>query len=85
MAKSPPLAPAPALPGEARSADGERRRVRHNAATELRKESCPPKPRRRRFGLETARIILGHRSAAITEVYAEQNEREAIEAIIKVG
>ena len=39
----------------------------HNpiAATFLRKE----------FGLETARIILGHRSAAITEVYAELDQQ----------
>lgn len=49
--------------------------LRHNAATELRKE----------FKLETARIILGHRSAAITEVYAERDEQEAINAITKVG
>ena len=49
--------------------------LRHNAATELRKE----------FGIEAARIILGHRSAAITEVYAEKDERQAIEAISAVG
>jgi len=49
--------------------------LRHNAATELRKE----------FGLEAARIILGHRSAAITEVYAEKDEQQAIEAINRVG
>ena len=49
--------------------------VRHNAATELRKE----------FSIETARIIFGHHSAAMTEVYAEQDEHEAIEAITKVG
>ncbi len=49
--------------------------LRHNAATELRKE----------FGLETARIILGHRSPAITEVYAETNEKHALEAMMKVG
>jgi len=49
--------------------------LRHNAATELRKE----------FGIEAARIILGHRSAAITELYAEKDERQAIEAIMKVG
>ena len=36
-------------------------------------------------GIEAARIILGHRSAAITEVYAEKDEQEAIEAILKVG
>jgi integrase len=49
--------------------------LRHNAATELRKE----------FGLEAARIILGHRSAAITEVYAEEDKQKAIEAIAKAG
>ena len=49
--------------------------LHHNAATFIRKE----------FTLETARIILGHHSAAITEVYAERDEREAIEAITKVG
>ena len=35
--------------------------------------------------LEMARIILGHRSAAITEVYAEQDKEKAQEAIVKVG
>ena len=35
--------------------------------------------------LETARIILGHRSAAITEVYAELDQKKATEAIVKVG
>jgi hypothetical protein len=49
--------------------------LRHNAATELRKE----------FGIEAARIILGHRSAAITEVYAEKDEQQAIDAINRVG
>jgi len=49
--------------------------LRHNAATFLRKE----------FGLETARIILGHRSAAITEVYAELDQEKALEAMVKVG
>jgi integrase len=49
--------------------------LRHNAATELRKE----------FGIEAARIILGHHSAAVTEIYAEKDEQEAIEAITKVG
>jgi integrase len=49
--------------------------LRHNAATLLRKE----------FGLETARIILGHRSAVITEVYAEQDKEKALEAIVRVG
>jgi len=33
--------------------------LRHNAATRLRKE----------FGLETAQVILGHKTLAVTEVY----------------
>ena len=49
--------------------------LRHNAATELRKE----------FGIEAARIILGHHSTAVTEIYAEKDEQEAIAAIMKVG
>ncbi|OHB51208.1 MAG: hypothetical protein A2Y10_08795 [Planctomycetes bacterium GWF2_41_51] len=49
--------------------------LRHNAATFLRKE----------FGLETARVILGHRSAAITEVYAELDQQKAMEAVVRVG
>ncbi len=40
-----------------------------------------PKPE----SLETARIILGHRSAAITEVYAELDQQQALEAIVRVG
>ena len=47
----------------------------HNAASELRKE----------FGIEAARIILGHHSAAVTEICAEKYEQEAIQAIMKVG
>ncbi len=49
--------------------------LRHNAATFLRKE----------FGLETARIILGHRSAVIPEVYAELDQQKALEVIVRVG
>jgi integrase len=49
--------------------------LRHNAATDLR----------RRFGIEVARIILGHRSAAITEVYAEADVRRAAEVMAQVG
>ena len=37
------------------------------------------------FGLEAARIILGHRSAGISEVYAETDEQQAVGAIIKIG
>ncbi len=49
--------------------------LRHNAATYLRKE----------FGLETARVILGHRSAAVTTIYAEADEQKAVEAMSRVG
>ncbi|MGE5610668.1 MAG: tyrosine-type recombinase/integrase [Bacillota bacterium] len=49
--------------------------LRHNAATRLRKE----------FGLEVARIILGHKSAAITEVYAEQDRERARQIMGQVG
>jgi len=49
--------------------------LRHNAATNLRKE----------FGLDVARVVLGHRSAAITEVYAELDHSKALEVIGKVG
>ena len=49
--------------------------LRHNAATWLRKE----------FGLDVARIILGHRSPAITEIYAELDRDKAISAMQKSG
>ena len=49
--------------------------LRHNAATYLRKE----------FGLETARVILGHRSTAVTEVYAELDHEKALQVIRTMG
>jgi len=49
--------------------------LRHTAATALRKE----------FGIETARVILGHRSAAMTEVYAELDHAKAVEVIARIG
>lgn len=49
--------------------------LRHNAATNLRRE----------HGIEAARVILGHRSAAITDVYAELDSARAIDVIGKVG
>lgn len=49
--------------------------LRHNAATNLRRE----------FGIEVARIILGHRSPAITEVYAEVDHARAIDVMARVG
>jgi integrase len=50
-------------------------RLRHLAATRLRK----------RFGLEGARVILGHSSPAITTVYAEQDRSRAAEIMAQVG
>jgi len=40
---------------------------------------------RKEFGIDTARIILGHKSAVITEVYAELDQQKAMEAVVKVG
>lgn len=49
--------------------------LRHNAATELRRE----------FGIETARIILGHKSAGMTEIYAEIDRAKAIDVMGRIG
>jgi len=49
--------------------------LRHNAATNLRRE----------HGIEVARIILGHRSPAITEVYAEVDHTRAIDVMARIG
>jgi hypothetical protein len=49
--------------------------LRHNAATRLRKE----------FGVELARIILGHATAFTTEIYAEADRQQAMEVVGKVG
>jgi len=50
--------------------------LRHNAGTYLRRE----------FGIEAARVILGHSDAGITaEVYSEQDQEKAKEIIGKVG
>jgi hypothetical protein len=35
--------------------------------------------------MAAARVIMGHHSAAVTEIYAEKDEKEAVEAIMKVG
>ncbi|MHC4452704.1 MAG: tyrosine-type recombinase/integrase [Planctomycetota bacterium] len=50
-------------------------RLRHNAATALREQ----------YGIEAARVILGHRSAAVTEIYAEVNRDKAMEVMAKFG
>ena len=49
--------------------------LRHNAATELRKQ----------FGIEAARVVLGHSSADVTEIYAELDLAKAAEIMSRVG
>lgn len=49
--------------------------VRHAAATRLRAD----------FGLDVARCVLGHSSAAMTEVYAEIDQTKARAAIEQIG
>lgn len=50
-------------------------RLRHSAATRLRKE----------FGLDVARAVLGHSSPIVTELYAELDGAKAAEAMERVG
>jgi integrase len=50
-------------------------RLRHSAATYLRKE----------FGLDVARVILGHSSPAVTQIYAEVDREKAIRVMAEVG
>jgi len=50
-------------------------RLRHTSATRIRKE----------FGIEAARVILGHRSAAVTEIYAEIDKEKALQVMESVG
>lgn len=49
--------------------------LRHSCATRVRKE----------FGLDAAQVILGHKSAAITEVYAELDRSKAVAVVSKFG
>ncbi len=49
--------------------------LRHAKATELRRE----------FGIDAARVVLGHRSLAITETYAELDRGQAVKIMEKVG
>jgi integrase len=49
--------------------------LRHAAATRLRKA----------YGVETARIILGHQNLSTTEIYAEPNHQRAAEVMGSVG
>jgi integrase len=50
-------------------------RLRHNAATRIRND----------LGIEMARLILGHRSAAVTEIYAEMDTTRALEVMARIG
>lgn len=49
--------------------------LRHNHATTIR----------RQYGLEVARILLGHKTAAVTEIYAEADQQKAVEIAAKIG
>jgi integrase len=49
--------------------------LRHTKATEIRRE----------FGLDAARAVLGHRSPAVTEVYAELDVSKAAEIMAQRG
>ena len=50
-------------------------RLRHNAATVLRKE----------FGLDVARVICGHKSPLTTEMYAELDRSKARDVMKQIG
>jgi integrase len=50
-------------------------RLRHNAATLLRRE----------FNIDVARAVLGHAAPAITERYAERDQSLAVDAMLRVG
>ncbi len=49
--------------------------LRHSFATEVRRE----------HGLEACQVLLGHAQADVTQVYAERDERRAVQVIAKVG
>ena len=49
--------------------------LRHSFATTVRK----------RFGLESAQVVLGHSKADVTQVYAERNEDLAATVAAKIG
>lgn len=50
-------------------------RLRHNAATNLRRE----------FGLEAAKLVLGHSCGRMTELYAEADKAKTADVIARVG
>jgi integrase len=49
--------------------------LRHSAATRLRRE----------FGLDLAKVVLGHSSVMPTQIYAEQDQAAAADAMLKIG
>ena len=49
--------------------------LRHTTATRLRQE----------FGLDVAQAVLGHKTAQVTQVYADLDRKKAAEVIGKVG
>ena len=49
--------------------------LRHNYATTMRRER----------GIETASVMLGHRSIDVTEIYAEQDRGKALEVARRMG
>jgi integrase len=49
--------------------------LRHSRATEIRKL----------YGIEAAQLVLGHKRADVTQVYAERDEARALEIIKKFG
>lgn len=49
--------------------------LRHAAATRIRQE----------FGLDAARALLGHSSAAVTEIYAEVDRAKTVSIMAEVG
>jgi integrase len=49
--------------------------LRHSKATEIRRE----------VGLDAARAVLGHRSPAVTETYAELDQAKAAEVMERLG
>ena len=49
--------------------------LRHAAATRIRRE----------LGLDAARVVLGHSSAAMTEIYAELDKEKALKVMGKLG
>jgi integrase len=49
--------------------------LRHSAATQIRRE----------FGLDVARIVLGHSSPLVTEIYAEVDRDKALRVMEQIG